>query len=142
MSEVSILVIVALPNIFFSFPLFPQRRDPCEPNPDHGQAGVGSLYALRSGDREGRLGGSDQQEAVEGDHQGPELAHLHHQRRLHTAYPVSHRSCLPQLDFRTGRGTLRSNICIGKEEEFVSVGKCLSCMKTIQKYMEESLPVQ
>uniref|UniRef100_A0A8C9MTC5 WD repeat domain 18 n=1 Tax=Serinus canaria TaxID=9135 RepID=A0A8C9MTC5_SERCA len=67
----------------------PLPRDPREPDPHHGQAGAGPVHAVHAGDREGGSGGGHQQEAVAGDHQGAEPAHLHHQRGLHPAHPVS-----------------------------------------------------
>lgn len=63
-------------------------RNTGEPNPHHGQAGAGSLHALQAGDRERRPGGGHQQEDLERNHQGPQLTHLHHQRRLHTSDTV------------------------------------------------------
>uniref|UniRef100_A0A8B9SV07 Uncharacterized protein n=1 Tax=Anas platyrhynchos TaxID=8839 RepID=A0A8B9SV07_ANAPL len=67
----------------------PLPRDPRQPDPHHGQAGAGPVHALHAGDGEGRPGGGHQQEAVAGDHQGAQPAHLHHQRCLHAPHPVS-----------------------------------------------------
>ena len=67
----------------------PHLRDPSEQDPHHGQAGAGPVHAVPAGDGEGGAGGGHQQETVEGDHQGPEPAHLYHQRSLHPQDPVS-----------------------------------------------------
>lgn len=66
----------------------PPSRNSCEPHSHHGEAGAGPLQAVQAGDREGRPGGSYQQEDLEGDHQRSQPAHIHHQRSFHSPHPV------------------------------------------------------
>ena len=65
------------------------RRHAHQPASHHGQAGAGPVRAVQAGGGARRPSGRDQQEAVAGDHQGPQAALLHHQRRLHPQDTVS-----------------------------------------------------
>lgn len=69
--------------------LFHSNRLPGEQNTDHGEAGSGHLRVVQIGRGQRRPRRGDQQENLARDHQRPELAIQHHQRRVHPTYPVS-----------------------------------------------------
>ena len=86
MTDVSLKVRHFRPWLKFHISFF---RNPHQPSAHHGQTGVGPVRVVQPshGTRWARR--SHQQEAVAGDHQGPQPALLHHLRRLHPEDAVS-----------------------------------------------------
>ena len=73
-------------------------RHSSQPDPHHGEADAGFVRAFPARGVQGGTGGSDQQEAVEGNHQRTQPALIHHQCCLHPAHPVRWVDCLDDGD--------------------------------------------